>query len=360
MAARASGAFSRDSTRHYVTSLTDGRVSGLQPLVFALGNLGGIREEPSVMSTIQLSSLEDQAAKAALPVRPDRQLYRLIDLQAATEAAAALHAAAARTSQETGVIADILRSAEAVQDGSAAVRGLQTGDPATIGRLRDAAASPEFLSLLPRWIGELRESASARPETGACTVASALELWLWTMNHFRAESGRTLSASLAVEELAEALCPLLSARYLALEVTSTTSAEAELRIDLCHVYAARASAMAGAFCAELVFGYRRHLAWDAEGCATCYASDELDDLEAMMPGFASGAGVTLDVIDSNGSHPSKAGPCARFDGLAPFMRLRTRLDGCLTGARLARDHAAALIATSFKTTEPSGAAGGIA
>jgi len=32
------------------------------------------------------------------------------------------------------------------------------------------------------------------------------------------------------------------------------------------------------------------------------------------------------------------------DGLAAFVRLRTRLDGCLTGSRLAKDHAAEALA----------------
>ena len=46
------------------------------------------------------------------------------------------------------------------------------------------------------------------------------------------------------------------------------------------------------------------------------------------------------MIERDGTHPAKAGPCVRFDGLEPFMRLRAKLDGCLTGARLAKDRAA--------------------
>jgi hypothetical protein len=110
------------------------------------------------------------------------------------------------------------------------------------------------------------------------------------------------------------------------------------------VYAAHASALTAAACAELVFGYRRHLVWDAEGCATCYVSDDLDELEAFMPGIASGAGTTIDVIGADGSHPAKRGPCARVDGLEVFMRLRSRLDACLSGSRIAKDRAAATMA----------------
>ena len=38
--------------------------------------------------------------------------------------------------------------------------------------------------------------------------------------------------------------------------------------------------------------------------------------------------------------PLKAGPCVKFTGLEEFVRLRAKLDGCLTGARLAKDRAA--------------------
>ena len=40
------------------------------------------------------------------------------------------------------------------------------------------------------------------------------------------------------------------------------------------------------------------------------------------------------------AHPLKAGPCVKFAGLEEFVRLRAKLDGCLTGCRLAKDRAA--------------------
>jgi hypothetical protein len=255
----------------------------------------------------------------------ERRLNHLIDLYASAEAAAALQASAAREG------AGILASADAVFGGALVDRGLVTEEMRD--RYHDAIASPEFLALLPDWIRELRKAASSHPESGACTVATALELWSWTRNHLGANEA-------VVDELAEAVCPLLAARCLALGVANEASPQ--LRRDLSHAFAARAAARAGAACAELVFGYRRHLAWDAEGCATCYGSDELDGLEGWIPGIAGGAG--LDVIEADGSHAAKAGPCARFDGLEGFLRLRQRLDGCLTGARIARDRAANAVA----------------
>lgn len=249
----------------------------------------------------------------------ERQLNRLIDLHASAEAAAALQAAAAR--------ANVLASADAVFGGALVDRSLVTDEMRD--RFRDAVASPQFLDQLPDWIRELRMIAAVYPDSGACTVATALELWSWTMNHLGANDS-------VVEELAEVVCPLLAARCLALDVANEVAPQ--LRRDLSHAFAARAAARAGAACAELVFGYRRHLVWDAEGCDSCYASDELDELEGLIPGIAGGAGI--DVVEANGTHPAKAGPCARFDGMDGFLRLRRRLDGCLTGARIARDRAA--------------------
>ncbi len=247
-----------------------------------------------------------------------RQLNRLIDLHASAEAAGALQAAASRS--------DVLASADAVFSGTLVDRGFVTD--AARDCFRDAVTSPGFLALLPDWVRELRKAALLQPESGACTVATALELWSWTLKHLQQNAA-------VIDELAEAVCPLLAARCLALDVASPESPQ--LRRDLSRAFAARAAAQAGAACAELVFGYRRHLVWGAEGCATCYDSEELGGLEGLIPGIASYAGV--DVLEADGSHPAKAGPCVRFGGLDSFLRLRRKLDGCLTGARIARDRA---------------------
>jgi len=89
-----------------------------------------------------------------------------------------------------------------------------------------------------------------------------------------------------------------------------------------------------------VHGYNRHPAWDEEGCSTCYTADDLEAMETVIPGIASLARGYTDVIEHSGAHPHKAGPCARFDGLEQFSRLRVRMDGCLTGSQLAKDRAA--------------------
>jgi hypothetical protein len=63
-------------------------------------------------------------------------------------------------------------------------------------------------------------------------------------------------------------------------------------------------------------------------------------MEGLIPGIASLARGYTDVIEDDGSHPAKAGPCVRFDGLDQFSRMRVRMDGCLTGSQLAKDRAA--------------------
>lgn len=287
----------------------------------------------------------------------DRGLHRLTDLYASTEAAAALQSAARRTGGSPALAPVLARATSIFGDGVEDLR-LMTDHFAAREQLRDAVTAPEFLSLVPALVLEMRELASTRPETGACTLGTALEMWHWTVEYFsRGEGASSDSAIRAVDELAEILCPLLAARCLAVEVATDavagTPAEKALRANLCHVMSARAAAATSAACAELVFGYRKHLVWDAEGCATCFAGEALDDLEAIIPGMASGVRARGDVIEADGTHPVKAGPCARFDGLEGFVRLRNRLDGCLTGARLAKDSAANALERSMASLSAS-------
>ncbi len=216
-----------------------------------------------------------------------------------------------------------------------------------------------FLAQFREWIREMRVIANDRPGTGACALATAMQMWLWTLNHLQKGSdadGLKLyqgSRQGVTFPLADALCWLLASRCQIMDLIelekkgpeSPTVAEGlpgllAFLTDLCHVQAARAAGEAGRVCAELVFGYNRHPAWDTEGCATCYQSNDLDALESLIPGIASLARGYTDVIEEDGSHAPKAGPCVRFDGLDQFARLRTRMDGCLTGSQLAKDRAA--------------------
>jgi alkylation response protein AidB-like acyl-CoA dehydrogenase len=216
-----------------------------------------------------------------------------------------------------------------------------------------------FLAQFREWIREMRLIANDRPETGACSLATAMQLWLWSLNHLQkaldADGGKLYQGSRqgVTFPLADALCWLLSSRCQILDLLELEKKGPELPTvaeglpglsaflsDLCHVHSARAAGEVGRVCAELVHGYNRHPAWDTEGCASCYQSDDLECMEALIPGIASLARGYTDVIERSGAHESKAGPCVRFQGLEQFATLRLRMDGCLTGSQLAKDRAA--------------------
>jgi alkylation response protein AidB-like acyl-CoA dehydrogenase len=216
-----------------------------------------------------------------------------------------------------------------------------------------------FLAQFREWIREMRLIANDRPETGACSLATAMQLWLWSLNHLQkaadADGAKLYQGSRqgVTFPLADALCWLLSSRCQILDLLELEKKGPELPTvaeglpglvafltDLCHVHSAHAAGEVGRVCAELVYGYNRHPAWDTEGCASCYQSEDLECMEALIPGIASLARGYTDVIETSGAHESKAGPCVRFHGLEQFATLRMRMDGCLTGSQLAKDRAA--------------------
>jgi len=239
---------------------------------------------------------------------------------------------------------------EATYEGPEAVQRLQ---------LSITMANDLFLAQFRQWILEMRHLASERPGTGACTLASAMQLWLWTLQHVmeakdadgaklyhKARQGVTFP-------LADALCWLLAVRQFILDVVELETkgpanpalAEGlpgilDFYTDLCHVQSARASGEVGRICAELVHGYNRHPAWDETSCHACYCAAELESLEGIIPGIDGSARAYSDVSEEGEAHPLKAGPCVKFAGLEDFVRLRAKLDGCLTGCRLAKDRAA--------------------
>jgi len=216
--------------------------------------------------------------------------------------------------------------------------------------------NPVFLAQFRGWIREMRGIASEHPGTGACALATAMSMWLWTLDHLQhskdADGSRLYqSARQGVTfPLADALCWLVAARCQILDVlrlqregaNDASLAEGLAGLvnflsDLCHVQTARAGGEVARICAELVFGYNRHPAWDEAGTRGCWHEDELDVLEGFIPGINSYA---LDVVKSDGSHPKKAGPCVECHAAQPFLSLHARLDACLTGSRLAKDRAA--------------------
>jgi alkylation response protein AidB-like acyl-CoA dehydrogenase len=216
--------------------------------------------------------------------------------------------------------------------------------------------SEVFLAQFSAWTAAMRRIASGHPGTGACTLASAMNLWLWTLDYLQKSTdpeggklyhGQRQGVTFA---LADALCWLLASRYQILDVLELESqggndpvasegleGTVQFLSDLCHTQAAQAAGEASRICAELVFGYNRHPAWDEEEHRNCFLASELDEYEETMPGISAFA---VDVLAADGAHPAKAGPCAGCVGSSEFLRLQSQLTTCLSGARLAKDRAA--------------------
>ena len=213
-----------------------------------------------------------------------------------------------------------------------------------------------FLAQYESWIRELRRLASERPGTGACELASAMTLWLYSYKHLLVATDATGQKLFqgprqgVTFPLSDALAWLMAARALVLDVLELERKGNENPViaegleglasfyeDLAHVQCARAAGEVGRICAELVYGYNRHPTWDEEGRKACYEAKELEALEDLMPGIGSCA---VDVVGEGGTHPNKGGPCPQCVSVQDFTALRVKLDGCLTGSRLAKDRAA--------------------
>ena len=183
--------------------------------------------------------------------------------------------------------------------------------------------NPLFLAWFECRIGDLQQIAARKPGIGACALAAAMEMWLWTLRSL-VEGTDADGAKLyhgkrqgVTFPLADALCWLLAAHQFLLDVLelerkgpeSPTVAEGldglvSFYTDLSHVQAARAAGESGRLCAELVFGYNAH---PYCGDACCKDAGDMDCL-----------------VDKE------------YEG---FARLRLKLDGCLAGSRLAKDRA---------------------
>ncbi|MGC1425013.1 MAG: acyl-CoA dehydrogenase family protein [Terracidiphilus sp.] len=216
--------------------------------------------------------------------------------------------------------------------------------------------SEVFLAEMRAWADEMRRIAATHPGTGACTLASAMRMWLWTLEYLQKSTdaaGNRLyhgQRQGVTFPLADALCWLLASRHQILDVlelehrgaTNASVADGlggtvQFLSDLCHVQSAQAAGEVSRICAELVFGYNEHPIWDQRGCSACFSAAELDELEETMPGIAA---MAVDVVSANGGHPMKAGPCANCAGAGEFLRLQNKLCSCLSGSRLAKDRAA--------------------
>ena len=188
-----------------------------------------------------------------------------------------------------------------------------------------------FLAQFRKWIREMRLIANDRPGTGACALATAMQMWLWSLQHLLQSEGcrwrQALSERPPGRHLPAGRRAVLAARPRAARFWTCWSWKRRapqtppspkglpgllaFLTDLCHVQSARAAGEVGRICAELVFGYNRHPAWDTEGCSGCYQADELEAMESLIPGISSLARGYTDVIETDGAPSAQGRPLRR-------------------------------------------------
>lgn len=180
--------------------------------------------------------------------------------------------------------------------------------------------SEVFQYTLSAWIKQMQRAGKDVPGLGGYVLASSMELWQWTMNHLKTakdDDGRKLYHNKrqgVTFAMADALGWILGPYYLATDVMeliekgpmSPTLAEGlddltAFYKDMCHVQAARAAGEVARICTELVYGFN-----------TC----------------------CKDV----GEHQDDECKCSR-DDLKEFVELKSKVDMCMAGARLAKDRA---------------------
>jgi len=227
--------------------------------------------------------------------------------------------------------------------------------------LASTMTNPVFLAKMRQWEMELKEIGGDDPQSGACTLGSAFDLWLWSLRHLlegKDADGKPLYRDHrqgVTFKMADALCWLLSARSQQLDLkelerkgperpdlAEDLPGQLQFFRDVARVHSARAASELARICTELVFGYQRHPQW--RDCRACFHAEHVANLEETMPGIEGYAVGLGEVIAKDGSHAPKAGPCVSFNGLEGFEDRRKRLDGCLTETHLAKDRAARALA----------------
>lgn len=208
---------------------------------------------------------------------------------------------------------------EAIYEGPEAVQRRQ---------MTATMANPIFLAKFKLWTQEMQELAHKKPNTGACTLAAAMQVWQYTYDYLQNNkdaNGKPLYHSKrqgATFPLADALCWLLAVRYFYLDVLEleekgpmnpvvAEGIEGTMGFytDLVTIQSTRAAGEVTRICTELLYGYVEHKACDS----ACCSDVDFDGLNKV------------------------------FDGAEEFARLKMRVDHCMAGSKLAKDRAAAAL-----------------
>ena len=180
-----------------------------------------------------------------------------------------------------------------------------------------------FQHTMTAWVRQMQAAGKNVPGLGGYVLASAMELWLHTMEYLQAatdDDGRKLYHNKrqgVTFPMADALGWLLGPYFMACDVMeliekgpmSPTLAEGIEDLtgfykDLCHVQAARAAGEVARICSELVYGFQ-----------TCQCNSPLGRIGDQ-----------------------EMCSCERED-LKTFRELKAKVDMCMAGCRMARDRA---------------------
>ena len=179
-----------------------------------------------------------------------------------------------------------------------------------------------FGHIMTNWIKQMESAGKNVPGLGGFVLASAMELWQWTLNHLQTakdDAGRKLYHNKrqgVTFAMADALGWVLGPYYLATDVMeliekgpmSPTLAEGLDDLtgfykDLSHVQAARAAGEVARICTELVYGFN-----------SCCCNEPT-------------------------AEPGARPECSGREDLKEFRELKAKVDMCMAGARMAKDRA---------------------
>jgi alkylation response protein AidB-like acyl-CoA dehydrogenase len=198
-----------------------------------------------------------------------------------------------------------------------------------------------FGCIMENWIEQMRRAGQDIPGLGGYVLASAMELWQWTLaflQEAKDENGKKLYHNKrqgVTFPMADALGWILGPYFLACDVMeliekgpmSPTLAEGLDDLtgfykDLCHMQAARAAGEVARICSELVYGYNWNRCPTPDGGIAENCEPELKSKDECAQ-------------DGTLGDQSK---CSRPE-LVRFRELKATLDMCLAGSRLAKDRA---------------------
>ena len=203
--------------------------------------------------------------------------------------------------------------------------------------------SDVFQHTFEAWIKQMQAAGKNVPGLGGYVLASAMELWQWTMKHLQTakdDDGRKLFHNKrqgVTFPLADALGWLLGPYYLATDVMeliekgpmSATLSDGIDDLtgfykDICHVQAARAAGEVARICTELVYGFNTCICPTPDGTIADKPQCDPDSKDASECS-----------PDGQLGDQSK---CSR-DDLIEFRALKAKVDMCMAGSRLAKDRA---------------------